>query len=186
MAQVMKYHNYPASGTGSISYTDSYSNSYSMDFGAFDWANMLDSYQSGSYTNAQAKAVAYLMKSCGYGVHMSYSPSESGAQNTYIPQALTTYFGYDQGIQYVSRDFYEIGKSYLAGLYYRNNNAWNQIGATDFTVLSLTTAIDEISYGSDREAPVYYDLQGNRIDKPQPGHVYIRKAGSSITKVLLR
>ena len=80
----------------------------------------------------------------------------------------------------------EIGKSYLAGLYYLNNNAWNQIGSTDFTVLSLTTAIDEISDGSDREAPVYYDLQGNRIDNPQPGHMYIRKAGSSARRVLLR
>ncbi len=109
MAQVMNYHKYPAAGTGSVSYTDSYGHSYSMDFGSFDWGNMLDVYQTGSYSTAQAAAVSYLMKSCGYSVHMNYAPGESGAVVNYVPQALTTYFGYDQGIQYVSRDFYEIG-----------------------------------------------------------------------------
>ena len=34
------------------------------------------------------------------------------------------------------------------------------------------------------EQPVYYNLQGQRIDHPQPGHLYIRKQGSQVKKMV--
>lgn len=110
LAQVMKYHEWPAAGTGSVSYTDSYGNSYSMDFGTFDWTDMIDSYTytgtTPDFTTAQGSAVAYLMKSCGYGVKMNYSASESGAVTANAVSALTDYFGYDKGLYAANRNFY--------------------------------------------------------------------------------
>lgn len=99
MAQVMKYWEYPTQGQGSINYTTSAGN-LSMDFSAttFDWANMRDSY-GGSYSATAARAVATLMKACGYSVQMDYSPWESGAYSKDIPSALIKYFGYDQGVR---------------------------------------------------------------------------------------
>lgn len=110
MAQVMKYHEWPEAGTGSVSYTDSYGNSYAMEFGRFDWADMLDTYTyTGStpdFTTAQGSAVAYLMKSCGYGVKMNYSTSESGAVTANAVAALIDNFGYDKGLYSANRNFY--------------------------------------------------------------------------------
>ena len=64
MAQVMRYHKYPAKGKGSNSYTSqTLALAASFDFASttFDWDNMLPQYVSGSYTDDQAKAVATLM-----------------------------------------------------------------------------------------------------------------------------
>lgn len=113
MAQVMKYHNWPVKGTGSNTYTwknsaDEQKSLY-MDFSTitFDWANMTDSYSSES-TSEQNAAVAKLMAACGYSVNMNYSSNESGAMSPMIAYALTKYFNYDGGIQYLLRDYYGI------------------------------------------------------------------------------
>ena len=107
-AQVMNYHQWPAKGTGSISYTtQTLRLSLSMDFSdvTFNWSDMLPSY-SGSYTAAQANAVATLMKAVGYAVEMDYTTEESGAASGLIPSALVNYFGYDKGVRYLNRDMY--------------------------------------------------------------------------------
>lgn len=103
MAQVMKYHNYPEIGKGYNSYTDGYGNTYAMDFAQqpFDWANMLNDY-SGSYTNEQANAVAYLMKACGYSTDMNYG-SASGTQVENAGAALVKYFSYDGSLEALQR-----------------------------------------------------------------------------------
>jgi hypothetical protein len=108
-AQLMNYNKYPTIGTGSISYTDSYKNSYSMDFTKqeFDWANMLNSY-SGSYTDAQANAVAYLMKAVGHAAQMNYGTSESGANSTRMADALKTYFSYNDALEICYRDYFTL------------------------------------------------------------------------------
>lgn len=108
MAQVMNYWKYPASGTGSISYeAKKIGTTLSMDFStvSFDWSNMLDSYGD-SYTDAQATAVATLMKACGYSVEMNYGANESGAQTINIARALVENFGYNPNITYQQRDYY--------------------------------------------------------------------------------
>lgn len=98
MAQVMYYHKYPEVGEGSNSYKwGGTGRTLTMDFSEqpFDWGNMIDVYQRGSYTAEQAAAVAYLMKACGYSVNMDYGTDASGTQGALIANALRTYFKYD-------------------------------------------------------------------------------------------
>ena len=108
MAQVMNYHNFPATGQGTITYKPySNVNELSMDFSQtnFDWENMLNSY-SGNYTNAQANAVATLMKACGYSVEMKYGQNDSGASSTKIAGALINYFKYSPSTHLEMRNYY--------------------------------------------------------------------------------
>ena len=120
MAQVMNYHKYPEKGQGSISYRSEYNNqALSIDFSevTFDWANMINSY-SGQYTDAQANAVATLMKAAGYAVQMTYYPGQSGAVSGYIPGALIKYFNYDPSAQFITRN--RVGYVDWATLIYNN------------------------------------------------------------------
>lgn len=108
MAQVMKYYNYPAKGTGSHSYTTkTLKISQSMDFSStsFRWTSMADSYGSFSSTS-QKNAVATLMHACGVSVDMDYTPNESGVPSMNVASALANYFGYDKGVRYLMRDYY--------------------------------------------------------------------------------
>ncbi|MCH5224362.1 MAG: C10 family peptidase [Muribaculaceae bacterium] len=108
MAQVMNYFQYPLRGQGSNSYLAyEIDRRMSMVFSEveFDWENMLPSY-SGDYTEEQAKAVATLMLACGISVNMNYTAAVSGAINNAVAPALVTYFKYDKGIEYYTRDYY--------------------------------------------------------------------------------
>lgn len=98
MAQVMNYHKYPEIGEGTIHYNCSDINrnlTLNLSLKSFDWDNMIDDYSNGNYTEAQADAVAYLMKACGYSVHMNYGLYGSGASGSDIAPALIQYFKYD-------------------------------------------------------------------------------------------
>lgn len=109
MAQVMKYWEYPIKGQNSISYNAStIGRRLTLDFSAkeFDWANMIDQYEDGKYTEQQAEAVAYLMKACGYAVKMDYGTDSSGALAMNISSALTHFFNYDGNIDYQLRAYY--------------------------------------------------------------------------------
>lgn len=122
MAQVMNYWEYPLSGKGSVAYSPSTTDEdLFLDFSeiTFDWANMLDIYGR-SYSSTSAKAVATLMKACGYSVKMEYSPSASGARSGLIPNALKTYFGYDQGVTYKEYSNYKLNKDAWIDLVYDN------------------------------------------------------------------
>ena len=111
MAQVMKYFNWPAAGHGTHTYTwnthGGQQIELSMEFGEFDWDNMLDVYgRRGSYTEAQGAAVAYLMKACGYSSSMGYSSGGSGAGSGNVAVALRNYFDYDKALYFTQRKFY--------------------------------------------------------------------------------
>ena len=114
MAQVMRYHNWPASGEGTVSYKWDYGHkTLKADFSEipFEWSSMLNNYHEESYTAEEATAVAQLMKACGYSVQMSYSTSASGAMSQYIAGALGKYFKYDKGtMRYVMRDYYSLAE----------------------------------------------------------------------------
>jgi len=104
MAQIMRFWNYPAKGTGSSSYCDCSSQGYSNNYGTlsanygvttYNWANMPL-----HVTSANAD-VATLNYHCGVSVEMDYDPAGSGAwvitaddpvcaQSSYV-----NYFGYD-------------------------------------------------------------------------------------------
>ena len=108
MAMILKYHNYPVKGKGSYSYKTSSGFEYSFDYGntTFSWDKMLPQYVDGSYTAEQANAVAQLMYACGVAVDMDYSPSSSGAYSYKVGQALIDYFGYDENLGYISREYF--------------------------------------------------------------------------------
>ncbi len=108
MAQVMKYHEYPAKGVGSYSYTFE-GRTFSANFAesTYDWNNMLDDYSGVNYSTAEANAVATLMYDCGVSVNMQYTQDRGSAAELFgIVEALVNYFGYDPNTQYYSRDYY--------------------------------------------------------------------------------
>jgi len=65
---------------------------------AFDWDNMLDNYVAGQYNDAQATAVAHLMRYIGQVEEMDYTISGSGAYGKDILRAVQ-FFEYDQDAQ---------------------------------------------------------------------------------------
>lgn len=110
MAQIMKYHKWPAQGTGSYSYvTRTHGFSLSAAFGntKYNWEIMEDTYSSQSST-ASIAAVSTLMFHCGVSVDMNYGETglESGAVGQAIGISLPKYFGYDPGIDTYFRDYY--------------------------------------------------------------------------------
>lgn len=108
MAMILKYHNFPVKGKGSHSYKTSSGLECSFDYGSttFSWDKMRSQYVGGSYTTEEANAVAELMYACGVAVDMEYSPSSSGAYSFKVGQALIDYFGYDENLGYVCRQYF--------------------------------------------------------------------------------
>ena len=110
MAQVMKYWNYPATGSGFHSYNHSRYGTLSANFGSttYQWANMTNTLSSAN------NAVATLMYQVGVSVDMDYSPESSGAYvisaqspvTNCAEYALKTYFGYKSTLKGVQRSSY--------------------------------------------------------------------------------
>lgn len=113
MAQVMKVHQWPATGKGASSYSFTYnstSHDVSLDFGAtsYHWGDMLDVYSDNS-PSAACDAVATLMYSCGVAVNMHYALAKdggSGAASLLAAVGLLKYFNYDKGMRYLQRTDY--------------------------------------------------------------------------------
>ena len=104
MAQLMKYWEWPVTGTGEHSYyAAGYGEQYA-NFGAttYDWANMIDSYNTGG-TQEQKEAVATLMYHCGVSVNMMYEPSGSGAFSQDVPVAISDYFSYSEHATHIGK-----------------------------------------------------------------------------------
>jgi len=107
MAQIMKYWNYPASGSGFHSYNHQTYGTLSANFGStsYQWSSMPNS------VNSANSAVATLMYQVGVSVDMNYSPQVSGAYvisaqspvTNCSEYALKTYFGYKTTLQGVQR-----------------------------------------------------------------------------------
>lgn len=108
MAMILKYHNFPVKGKGTHSYKTSSGLECSFDYGSttFSWNEMRSQYVGGNYTTEEANAVAELMHACGVAVDMEYSPSSSGAYSFKVGQALIDYFGYDENLGYVCRQYF--------------------------------------------------------------------------------
>ena len=100
LAMVFHYWKYPRQQTPTVpSYV---SPQYGVVIGelpptTFDWANMLDDY-TGSYNEAQATAVAHLMRYIGQAEEMDYTISGSGAYGKDVLRAVK-FFEYDQNAQ---------------------------------------------------------------------------------------
>ena len=102
-AQVMKYWNWPVTGTGSHTYTDDNFGTLTANFGTttYNWSIMPNAL-SASSTTAEVNAVATLMFHIGVAIEMDYGINSSGAYiNSYgysslacSENALKDYFGY--------------------------------------------------------------------------------------------
>jgi len=99
MAQIMKYWNYPATGTGFHSYNHPTYGTLSANFGGttYNWSGMPNNVTSSNLS------VATLMYQCGVSVDMQYGANSSGGYviiNSPTPTANSeyaykTYFGYN-------------------------------------------------------------------------------------------
>ena len=108
LSQVMYYYKYPKQAQGEGSYTlnkKEYTNKITT---TYDWDNMKDSYSStdGQFSSP-VKAVAELMRDCGYATDMDYSAESSGAGDYSMALALRYNFKYDSlAIKYFDRSHY--------------------------------------------------------------------------------
>ncbi|MES2388928.1 MAG: C10 family peptidase [Bacteroidota bacterium] len=113
LAQVLKYWNYPETGTGSYTYNDPKYGTQSANFGVttYNWAAMPNSVRSAN------SAVATLMYHCGVAVKMTYGTGTDGGSAAYVissatavPQcseyALKNNFGYKTTASGIQREDY--------------------------------------------------------------------------------
>lgn len=110
MAQVMNYYQYPERGDGIVKLLPGKNNfsSVSLDLSekAFDWKSLENATKITSASSAAGKAVAYLMKACGYAVKMDYgtsSQSGSSANPSQIVPAMVYNFGYSSDMVFGSK-----------------------------------------------------------------------------------
>ena len=106
-AQIMRYHNWPPSGTGSHSYTWNGDQSCGGNVGggtlsatfsdAYDWQDMPNDCQSGC-TQAQQDALAELCYEVGVAFQMDYGKCASSASTATALTVFPTYFRYDTSI----------------------------------------------------------------------------------------
>lgn len=95
MAQIMKYHAFPATGIGYHSYTHADYGLQTANFGSttYNYAAMPN-----NVTSANT-AVATLMYHAGVSVNMNYAADGSGAYSQDVPFALVNYFNYAPSTQ---------------------------------------------------------------------------------------
>lgn len=99
--QVLKYHNHPAQGTGSNTYSSNYG-SLTANFGAttYNWANMPNKLL------ANNTDVAQLLFHTGVSVNMGYTANSSAAYTTAVRTALVNKFKYASTAQNVTKSSY--------------------------------------------------------------------------------
>lgn len=100
MAQAMSVAQYPERPNGYCAYVSSNFGDVACNYDAeptYNWSNIL--------SGANGKDdVARLLWHCGVSVKMDYGIDGSGTQNSYIVNALKTYFSYPNSVTYYSRD----------------------------------------------------------------------------------
>lgn len=100
MGQIMKYHAYPTSGTGTPSYTSAYGVlSVELDNETYNYAEMPNQLSA----STDSIEVAKLLYHAGVSVSMGYGPNGSGAQSSAAAQSFKEYFKYPPYVQYISR-----------------------------------------------------------------------------------
>lgn len=112
LAQILRFHKFPAISKGSITYNDGIT-TRSMTFGKkpYDWKNMLPEYKKYGVgaTQAQKDAVAQLMVEVGFATRMVYAIDNfgsSGTQTQYLPQALVEHFNCSPSVRLMNRYSY--------------------------------------------------------------------------------
>ncbi len=108
LGQIMYYHKWPEYGKGSVSYTSDGDEKFLVreDFEGvkYNWDAMLPKLTAASPSDA-IDAVSTLLYHVGASFESSYGAS-TGATDISVAPALLKHFSYDQGIDYVPRDYY--------------------------------------------------------------------------------
>ena len=117
MSQIMYYYRYPKKGEGYYTNYSSYG-SFFVNFAQqtynYDAMNDVLSF----YNNEVSKLIFH----CGVSVDMNYGTNGSGAYSQEVPNAMESYFGYNFGAQYISKDHYD-------------NDGWNNVLKSDLNQL---------------------------------------------------
>ena len=104
MAQILYSHRQPTHGFGIRTiyypYRDETGQAVTADFSGttYDWDNMIDSYNTGEFTDEQANAVATLMLHCAVAADMQfggYNHGGSGTTQSVAAEGLRYYFGFE-------------------------------------------------------------------------------------------
>jgi hypothetical protein len=169
MAQLMFYYRYPQTGAGAHGYNSNNPNygNYGWqyaDFGSttYKWDEMVL-----SPTEANLE-LAQLMYHCGVAVNMSYGPTGSGSQTSYVPSALASYFKYASTAQWAQRmnfsstTWIDMIKSNLdqkrpliySGANSNYGHAWN----CDGYQIDGTTTLFHMNWGWDGMDDGFYNL----------------------------
>ena len=117
LAIIMRYHQWPERGVGTLpAYvtTTNHLTIPALQLGhAYDWGNMPLDYGR-NYTQAQAQAVATLMRDCGYMLESDYGTDDNGGTGAYVDAVLRVaeYMDYDKSIRCVMRDSYTSSEWY--------------------------------------------------------------------------
>lgn len=108
ISQVLNHFKYPECGTG-IGTGSLGDRELTLDLSTrpIDWPNILDDY-SGSFSDAQAAAVANLVYVVGMSINMEYSPVSSGASINDCVLGVTQHLGFDKAMRSLRRDFYTV------------------------------------------------------------------------------
>lgn len=110
IAIVLRYHQWPEAGTGTIPAYTTRTKGIEVPeiaLGAeYDWSRMPLTYDGSGWDESSILAVSRLMADCGAMVKMDYSSDESGAYDMEIPTALSTYMDYDGSIGWYRRGVY--------------------------------------------------------------------------------
>jgi len=195
MAQIMKYHQWPVTGTGKFSYTDVTYGLQSADFGktTYDWDNMLGSYVSGATDNQDA-AVATLIYQCGVAVSMAYSTAGSSSNISKAASAFVNYFGYDAEIQrherpnYTSDEWNNIIKKELDNLRPVFFTANSETGGHAFVCDGYdSNSLFHINWGWGGSSNGYFELSSLSTNNPgvvgaAPEYCYYQSILASIHK----
>ena len=117
LAIIMRYHQWPEKGMGTLPAYVTTTNHLTIPAQklghAYDWDNMPLDYGR-SYTQAQAQAVATLMRDCGYMLESDYGTDDNGGTGAYVDAVLRVaeYMDYDKSIRCVMRDSYSSSEWY--------------------------------------------------------------------------
>ncbi len=117
-AQIMKYHDWPNTGSGSMNYNwwnGKKNITLSRDFSksTYGWTNMPKSLTSSSFS-FQKSAVAKLSGDVGIAFKMNYGPDGSSAFTSDVPNVLPKYFRYKKNIKWVERRKYSSDKAWMS------------------------------------------------------------------------
>ena len=116
MAQIMKFHEWPAKPLKAISWNNNITGkteTIDITKNTYDWANMLNHYRSG-YNSVQANAVARLMIDVGKAINSSYALEGTGSSYVQASNALVNVFDYSPELysakrtEYTNEEYYAI------------------------------------------------------------------------------